>query len=159
MLLRPTIRCAPKSPDHVHATVKATRSIGCDDYNHEACDLEPVSSGVDTGLLPGGINGQRDARHPTLGQFLVYYDMDSVQPYPEPSLRVLVSGEYAVDPCPIVVLVRRCQSPSSSRPAGETHCCLDGGVLDTFLLKPWLQRRTGYHKNQVSNTYDNIRAT
>jgi hypothetical protein len=60
---------------------------------------------MDTGLHPGGLNGQCDVRHPTLGKFLVYYDMDSVPPYPEPSLRVLVSGECAVDPYPMVVLV------------------------------------------------------
>lgn len=41
-------------------------------------------------------------RHPTLGQFLVYYGMDSVPPYLEPSLWVLTSG---------VVLVTRYQSP------------------------------------------------
>jgi hypothetical protein len=121
MLLRPTIRCDPKRPIHVHIPVEATRSIEDDDDNHEVWDLEPVSSGMDTGLHPGGLNEQRDARHPTLGQFLVYYDMDSVPPYSEPSLRVLVSGECAVDPYPIVVLVGRFQSPSSSRPAGETH--------------------------------------
>jgi hypothetical protein len=98
---------------------------------------------MDTGLHPGGLNGQRDVRHPTLGQFLVYYDIDSVPPYPEPSLRVLVSGECAVDPYPMVVLVGLCQSNSSFRPAGETLCCLDGGMLDTFLHKPWLQRFPG----------------
>jgi hypothetical protein len=102
MLLCPTIRCAPKSPDHVHVPVKDTRSIGNDDDNHET-DLEPVSSGMYTGLHPGGLNGQRDVRHPTLGQLLVYYDMGS--PYPESSLRVLVSGECEVDPYPVVVLV------------------------------------------------------
>jgi hypothetical protein len=80
MLLRPTIRCAPKSPDNVHVTMKATRSIGHDDDNNEAWDPEPVSSGTDIGLHPGGLNGRRDVRHPTLGQFLVYYDMDSVPP-------------------------------------------------------------------------------
>jgi hypothetical protein len=67
-----------------------------------------MSSGMDTGLHPEGLNGQRDVQHPTLGQFLVYYDMDSVPPYPEPSLRVLVSGECAVDAYPMVVLVGRC---------------------------------------------------
>jgi hypothetical protein len=60
MLLSPTIRCAPKSPDHVHVPVKATHGIGDDDDNHEAWVLEPVSSGMDTGLLSGGLNGQRD---------------------------------------------------------------------------------------------------
>jgi hypothetical protein len=128
LLLPPTIRYAPKSPDHVTVPVIATRSIGDDDDNHEAWDLEPVSSGGDTGLHPGGLNGQRGVRHPSLGQFLVYYDMDSVLPYPESSLRVLVSGECAVDPYPMVGLVGRCQSPSHSRPAGETHYCLDGGI-------------------------------
>jgi hypothetical protein len=159
MLLRPTIRCAPKSPDHVQVPVKVTHSIGDDDDNHEAWDIEPVSSGMDTGHHPGGLNGQRDVRHPTLGQFFVYYDMDSVPPHPEPSLRVLVSGECAVDPYPMVVLVGRCQSPSSSRLAGETHYSLDGGVLETFLHKPWLQRRHGYHKHQGSNTYHSTGAT
>jgi hypothetical protein len=118
-----------------------------------------MSSCMDTSLHPGGLNGQRDVRHPTLGQFLVYYDMASVSPYPEPSLRVLVAGECAVDPYPMVVLVGRCQSASSSRRAGETHHCLDGDVLDTFLHTPWLQRRPGYHKHQGSNTYHSIRAT
>jgi hypothetical protein len=100
MLHRPTIRCAPESPDHVHVPVKATSSIGDDDDNHKAWDLEPMSSGMDTGLYPRGLNGQRDVRHPTLGQF-VYCDMDSVPPHPQPSLRVLVSSECAVDPYPI----------------------------------------------------------
>jgi hypothetical protein len=87
MLLHPTIRCAPKSPDLVHVPVKATCSTGDnDDDNHEACDLEPVSSDMVTGLHPGGLNGQCDVRHPTLRQFFVYCDMDSVLPYPEPSL-------------------------------------------------------------------------
>jgi hypothetical protein len=85
MLLHLTIRCASKSPNHVHVPVKATRSIGDDDH-HEARDLEPVISGMDTGFHPEGLNGQRDVRHPTLGQFLVHYNMDSVPPYPEPSL-------------------------------------------------------------------------
>jgi hypothetical protein len=114
---------------------------------------------MDTGLHPGRLNGQRDVRHPTLGQFQVYNDMYSVPPYPEPSLRVLVSGECADDPYPMVVLVGRCQSPSSSRPAGETRYCLDGGVLDTFLHKPMLQCRPCYHKHQGSNTVHSIRAT
>jgi hypothetical protein len=122
MLLLPTIECAPKSPGHVHVPVKATRSIG-DDDNYEARDIETVSSGMDTGLHPGGLNGERDVLHPTLGQFLLYYDMDSVPPYPEPSLRLLVSGECAVAPYPMAVLAGRCQSPSSSRSAGETHHC------------------------------------
>jgi hypothetical protein len=42
-----------------------------------------MSSGVDTGLHPGGLNGQRDVQHPTLGQFLVNYDMDSMPQYTE----------------------------------------------------------------------------
>jgi hypothetical protein len=91
MLLYLAIRCAPKSSDHVHVPVKATRSIG--DDNHGARDLEPMSSGMDTGLHPGGLNGQRSVQHPTLWQFLVYYDMDSVPPYPEPCLQVLVSSK------------------------------------------------------------------
>jgi hypothetical protein len=133
-----------------HVPVKATRSIWDDDDKHVAWDLEPVSSGMDTSLHPGGLNGQRDVRHPTIGQFLVYYNLDSVPPHPEPFIRVLVSGECAVDPYRIVVLVGRCKSPSSSRPAG---------VLDTFLHKPWLQCRSGYHKHQGSSTYHSIRAT
>jgi hypothetical protein len=153
MLLRPTMGCAPKSPDHVHVTVKATRSAGDNDDNHEAWDLEHLDSGMDTGLHPKALNGLSDVRHQTLG--LGVYDMDSVPP----SLRVLVSGECAVDPYPMVVLVGRWQSPSSSRPAGETHYCLDGGVLNTFLHKPWLQHRPGYHKHQGSNTHHSIRAT
>jgi hypothetical protein len=64
---------------------------------------------------------------------------------------ILVSGECAVDPYPVLVLLGYCQSPSSSRPASETLYCLDGGVLDTFLHKPWLQRRPSYHKYQGSN--------
>jgi hypothetical protein len=113
---------------------------------------------MDTGLHPGRFNGQLDVRHQTLGQVLVYDDMDSVSPYLELSLRVLVSGECAVDPYP-VVLGGRCQSTSSSRPAGETLYCLDGGVLDTFLHKPWLQRWADCHKHQGSNTHHSIRAT
>jgi hypothetical protein len=113
---------------------------------------------MDTGLQPGGLNGHRDVRHPTLGQFLVYYDMDSVASYPEPSLRVLVSGECAVDPYLMVILVGCCQSPSSSRPAGETRYSLDGGMLDTFLHKPWLQCRPGFHEHEGSSTYCSISA-
>jgi hypothetical protein len=85
--------------------------------------------------------------------------MDSVPPYPEPSLRVLVSGECAMDPYPMVVILGCCQSPSSSRQAVEIHYCLDGGVLDTFLHKPWRQRKPSYHKHQGSNTYHSIRET
>jgi hypothetical protein len=98
MLLRPTIRCAPKSPNHVHVPVKATRSIGDDDDNREARDLKLVNSGMDTGIHAEGLNGQRGVRHPPLWQFLVYYDMDSVLPHPESYLQVLESGECAVDP-------------------------------------------------------------
>jgi hypothetical protein len=87
-------RCAPKSPDHFDVPVKATRNIGDGDDNHKAWDLVPVSSGMDTDLHPVWLNKQRNVQHPTLGQFLVYYDMDSVPTYPEPSLRVLVSGEW-----------------------------------------------------------------
>jgi hypothetical protein len=115
-----------------------------------------MNSGIYTGLHPGGLNRLCDVRHPALGQFLVYYDMDSV---PEPSLRVLVSGKCAVNPYPMVVLVGHCQSPSSSCPAGETHYCLDGGMLDTFLHKPWQQCRPGYHKHHGSDTYHSICAT
>jgi hypothetical protein len=108
MLLRPTIRCAPKSPDHVHVPVKATQSIGDNDDNQEAQHLEPMSSGMDTGLHPGGLNGQCNVRHPTIRQFLVYYNMNSVPPYLEPSLRVLVSSECMVNPYPMVVIVGCC---------------------------------------------------
>jgi hypothetical protein len=62
MLLRPTIRCAPKSPDHVHVPVKATRSIGDNDGNHGESDLEPVSSDMGTGLHPGGLNRECDTQ-------------------------------------------------------------------------------------------------
>ncbi|KDR18117.1 hypothetical protein L798_07659 [Zootermopsis nevadensis] len=34
----------------------------------------------DAGIHPGGPNGQRDARHPTLRKSPMYHDMDSVQP-------------------------------------------------------------------------------
>jgi hypothetical protein len=73
-----------------------------------------------TGHHPGGLNKQRYVRHPPLGQFLVYYDMDSVPPYPEASLRVLVSGECTVDPYLMVVLVGRCQWKEIGRPYRET---------------------------------------
>jgi hypothetical protein len=159
MLLRPTIRCAPKSPYNVHVPVRDIRSIGDDDDNHQAWDLEPVSSGMATGVHPGGLYGQRDFWHPPLGLFLVYYNTNSVPPYPEPSLRVLVSSKCAVNPYPILVLVWCCQSPLSSPPAVETHYSLVDGVLVTFLHKPWLQCRTGCHKHQGSNTYHSIRAT
>jgi hypothetical protein len=148
-----------KKPRSRSCSHKTTRSFGDDDDNNEAWDLESMSSGMDTGLYPGGLNGQCDVRYPTLRQFLMYYDMDSVPPYPEPSLRVLVSGECMVNPYPIVVLVGRCQSPSSSRPAGKTHYCLDGGMLDTFLHNTRLQRRPSYHKHQGLNTYHTVRAT
>jgi hypothetical protein len=36
----------------------------------------------------------------SLRQFLVYYDMDSVPPNPEPYLQVLMSSECAVNPYP-----------------------------------------------------------
>jgi hypothetical protein len=137
---------------------KATCSVG-DDDNHEAGDLKPMSSGMDMGLHPGGLNGQQNIQHPTLRQFLMYYDMDSVPPYPEPSLRVLGFSECAVDPYPMVVVLGHCQSPSSSRPVNETHYCLDGGMLDTFLCKPWLQRGPSYHKHEGSNIYHSICAT
>jgi hypothetical protein len=93
-----------------------------------------MNSGIDTGLHPGGLNGQCDVQHPTLGQFLEYYNMDSVPPHPELSLQVLVSTECAVDPYPMAVLVEHCQSPSSSHPAGEKHYCLDGGYLSAQAL-------------------------
>jgi hypothetical protein len=59
---------------------------------------------MDIGLYPGGLDRQLDVRHPTLGQFLVYYDMDSCHRIQNHlSLRVLVSDECAVDPYPLMV--------------------------------------------------------
>jgi hypothetical protein len=40
---------------------------------------------MDTGLHPEGLNDS-DVPDQTFRQFLVYYDMVSVPPYPEPSL-------------------------------------------------------------------------
>jgi hypothetical protein len=61
---------------------------------------------------------------------------DSVSPYPEPPLRVLVSGECAADPSPIVVLIGRYQSPSSSRPIGETRYWWMAAYWIPFCISP-----------------------
>lgn len=56
-----------------------------------------MTSGIDIGLHPGRLNGQRDVRHPTLRHFLAVFGMDSVPPYPQPSRRV----QYLATPIPL----------------------------------------------------------
>lgn len=64
-----------KSLCHVHIPIIATRSTGDNDDNHKALNLEHTSNGMDTGL-----NVQHYVWHPPLGQFLMFYDMNSVPP-------------------------------------------------------------------------------
>lgn len=131
IMLRPTIRCAPKSPDYVKATI----SITVDDDNHETWEFGPMS----TGLHPGGLNWQRDVRHPALGKFLAATT----------SLRLMVTGECTDGPYPAVMLVGRCQSPSFCRPAGKALLigCRHAGY---FLAAAYAR---------LQNTYHGIRAT
>lgn len=86
--------------------MKPYHSTGNDDHYD---NIEPLSSGIDTGVHRGELNGQGDIRHLTLREIpsLIGYNIEYVLPNPQPSLRVPVVLRGRGRPCPMVMFTFR----------------------------------------------------